>query len=585
MSDTDEGIRRLQVPKMVQYVREFTGHPDITRLARRITQLCEAKDKLCEMKALFYWTKNHMRYVSDPVGKETIATPVMHLSEIMTPPSIVRAILGDKLLEQMRGFGAGHSLVGDDGRKSILVCRGCFVDELSGLRHSRTSGDCVPFSQKVVVRDRSNLKYRVIPIGELERSWDGYDVVSYNETDGKFEFKPITRFIDKGVLPVYRIKLSNGTEFRCTENHELYVFERRGQKEEWTLVTMTLRQLMDLRTSKGIHHRLAIPVAKRIPEAGFDGSVSDDQLWIEGLYAAEGWSEISGGVLGRGRRPVQGQTSFRSKIGMNNPEVITELEEKLDAIGQVHGKHVRHDGLATVRISPSEFTRHLAREFGQDSGSKRFPDGYESLSRRQIEVLLSAYIIGDGYVPRTGQWAKYANVVYNTKSETLARQIAFMHLVIGRPISFYRQPAWKTKPVMYRLYEYKGAAEEKAPDLVSTRIVSIEKDEPERCCDITVADNHNFILEGGVLVHNCDEGATFLATLLASVGIVPRFRFGGYEDPSASDGCNYHHVWVQGLDDSGNWVDMDVTEKKSDLGWFYDGFGCTGIAEIFHGYT
>lgn len=224
MSDTAEGIRRLQVPKMVQYVREFTGDPDVTRLARRITQLCEAKDKLCEMKALFHWTKNHMRYVSDPVGKETIATPVMHLAEIMTPPSVVRAILGEKLLEQMRGFGAGHSLVGDDSRKSVLVCQGCFVDELSGPRHSLTSGDC-------------------------------------------------------------------------------------------------------------------------------------------------------------------------------------------------------------------------------------------------------------------------------------------------------------------------------------------------------------------------DEGATFLATLLSSAGILPRFRFGGQEDPSASDGCNYHHVWVQGRDDSGNWIDMDVTEKRSDLGWFYDGFGCTGIAEIFPEYT
>lgn len=220
MSDTAEGIRKLQVPKMVQYVREFTGDPDITRLARRVTQLCEAKDKLCEMNVLFQWAKNHVRYVNDPVGKETIVTPKMQLAEIMTPPSVVRAILGDRLIEQMRGFGAGHSLVGDDDRKSILVCKGCFTDELSGPKHSRTSGDC-------------------------------------------------------------------------------------------------------------------------------------------------------------------------------------------------------------------------------------------------------------------------------------------------------------------------------------------------------------------------DEGSTFLATLLSSVGIVPRFRFGGQEDAGASDGCNYHHVWVQGLDDAGNWIDLDVTEKKSKLGWFHDGFSCTGVAAIF----
>jgi hypothetical protein len=142
MADTGEGIRRLQIPKMVQYVREFNGHPDITKLARRIAQLCTAKDKLCEMNALFLWAKNHMRYVSDPVAKETIATPAFHYAEIMTPPEIIRAILGEKLLNQMNGFGAGHSLIGTDQRKSILLCDGCFSRELSGVRHSKTSGDC-----------------------------------------------------------------------------------------------------------------------------------------------------------------------------------------------------------------------------------------------------------------------------------------------------------------------------------------------------------------------------------------------------------------------------------------------------------
>ncbi|MGH9390484.1 MAG: transglutaminase domain-containing protein [Vicinamibacteria bacterium] len=142
MTDSAEGIRRLQVPKMVQYVREYTGDPDVTKLARRIVSLCEAKDRLCEMNSLFLWTKNHMRYVSDPVGKETIATPTMHLSEIMTPPSVVAAILGDKLLEQLRGFGVGRSVMGEDLRTNVIVCKGCFRSELSGVSHSSTSGDC-----------------------------------------------------------------------------------------------------------------------------------------------------------------------------------------------------------------------------------------------------------------------------------------------------------------------------------------------------------------------------------------------------------------------------------------------------------
>jgi len=142
MEDNEGGIRKLEVPKMVQYVREFNTDPDIVRVSRRIASLCEAKDKQCEMAALFGWTKNHFRYVNDPVGKEAIGTPVHHLAEIMTPPEILHAVLGEDLLRQMKGFGAGRSLVGSDPRKSVFVCQGCFEEQLSGTYHSRSSGDC-----------------------------------------------------------------------------------------------------------------------------------------------------------------------------------------------------------------------------------------------------------------------------------------------------------------------------------------------------------------------------------------------------------------------------------------------------------
>lgn len=142
MPDTDEGIRRLEIPKMVQYVREYNSDPDIVKAARTIVSLCEAKDKRCEMASIFEWMKNHFRYVNDPVNKEVLATPRYHLAEVMTPPQVLHAILGDDLLRQMRSIGAGRSFVGSDPRKSILVCRGCFEERLSGVYHSKTHGDC-----------------------------------------------------------------------------------------------------------------------------------------------------------------------------------------------------------------------------------------------------------------------------------------------------------------------------------------------------------------------------------------------------------------------------------------------------------
>jgi Transglutaminase-like superfamily len=142
MPDTDEGIRQIQIPKMVQYVREFSSDPLVVKTARRVVELCRAKDRVCEMQAIFLWSKAHMRYVSDTVNKEVIATAPQKIGEMMMPPEILRAILGESLIRALNGeFGVGESLL---HRTNQLVCKGCFIHDPSapeGLR-PRSSGDC-----------------------------------------------------------------------------------------------------------------------------------------------------------------------------------------------------------------------------------------------------------------------------------------------------------------------------------------------------------------------------------------------------------------------------------------------------------
>lgn len=137
----DERGIRFEVGKMREYVRHFSGDRLVVQTARRVIQLCPAKDKTCEMQALWRWAKDHMRYVNDPEEKELLTTPVLNLQEIMTPPEVIRRVLGDDLIRQMSGFGIGHALLEADARKTQLVCRGCFRTELTGLKPT-TSGDC-----------------------------------------------------------------------------------------------------------------------------------------------------------------------------------------------------------------------------------------------------------------------------------------------------------------------------------------------------------------------------------------------------------------------------------------------------------
>lgn len=539
LPDTFDGIR-FEIGRMAQYVKEAARDPIVMRQALEIQstygkmvsdyaemsgmRLGQADRKALKLQAIDDWCRDHFVYVNDPPNIEVIQTPRRMVKETKVPARVLEFL--------MTPFYDAFQAAGYD--VSTYTPKSCYT------------GDCVPYSQRIIVQDKFGA-YRIVSIGDLEHSYRDFSVLSWNERESKVETKRIERFVDKGTLPVFKIQLSNGTSFRCTRNHQLYVLWREGRNKAWRLVTMTLDQLLERRAERRTGELFMMPVARQIPEASVEDApeISEEQAWIEGLYVAEGWRE----------GPNKKSGNWRARIGMNNPEAIAKLQENFDFMGLSHGQSVRKsDGLVTVSLHVSAFTNRLASEFGENSASRKFPGAYLSLPREIMAAALEAFCIGDGYKAKSGDWARWTFMIYNTQSEQLARQIAFMHLVLGRPLSFYRQPAWKTKPVMYRLYEYKGYAEDKVDGLVGTRIVSIEADEAVRCCDITVEGNHNFFLEGGVLVHNCDEAVVGMQGL--AVCTFPEadmemngpsdapsryfFQFGGNEG-------TLHHVWAKTL--------------------------------------
>lgn len=565
LPDDFSGIR-FEVGRMAKFVAEARGDAvviDCARLAashwakmveemsaRAGNPVSAHESKAIALEGIDIWCRAHFFYQNDGANVEVIQTP----RRMVKMTKVSKDVLRHFIEPFYRAFEEADSSFQRQSYDPDPI----FV------------GDCIPYSQNVIVHCPSDRRYRVLPAGDLKKSWRHYQVVSYNETQGEegMEFRHITRFLDKGVLPVYRVKLSNGTAFRCTGEHKVYAFQRRQRYRGgsyFVLETKTVKELIEARAGSK-PDRWTYPVAVRIPEGRVRGKhipkLANEQLWTEGLYVAEGWSETSAkGLLGGSSlgRPRARRATFRAKIGMNNTHAINTLKNNLDVLGQPYGEHVRKDGLVTIRMNASPFTTRLGFSFGRGSSKKRFPAWYTSLPKDKLSILLGAYALGDGYVPTRGQWKESAHLIYNTQSETLARQVAFMHLVLGRPVSFYEQPPWKEKKKIYRLYEYKKGAREKRPDLGSTRIVSIERDGEERCCDITVAENHNFLLEGGILVHNCDEAASIVCAMAAAIDITPvSFRFGGTGD-------TLHHVWARVYAD-GEWYDSDVTEPGFQLG-------------------
>jgi hypothetical protein len=136
--DDERGIK-FEIDRMVKYVKDFRADPVVVKTARRVVQLCAAKDKHCEMAALFTWTKGHFRYVNDPVNAEAIQTPPAQIAEILTPPDVIRAVLGEDLIQQMQGFGIGGAVLAAPNQ---VLARGCFRDSIAGPMWHKTSGDC-----------------------------------------------------------------------------------------------------------------------------------------------------------------------------------------------------------------------------------------------------------------------------------------------------------------------------------------------------------------------------------------------------------------------------------------------------------
>lgn len=131
---------KFEIGRMVRYVRDSRKDPVIVRTARMVAQICKAKDKKCEMAAMFQWAKNHFRYVNDQVEGEAIQTPAAQIAEINTPGDVINAILGPDLVQQMSGFGvAGRTLQ----LPNQIACASCFRKNLSGPELiGKTNGDC-----------------------------------------------------------------------------------------------------------------------------------------------------------------------------------------------------------------------------------------------------------------------------------------------------------------------------------------------------------------------------------------------------------------------------------------------------------
>ena len=78
LSDGEAGIRQT-LKIMGDLVREYRGNATIYSLARSLTANVPAKAWNAEVDTIFYFVRDQIRYVKDPVGYEAVQLPTITL--------------------------------------------------------------------------------------------------------------------------------------------------------------------------------------------------------------------------------------------------------------------------------------------------------------------------------------------------------------------------------------------------------------------------------------------------------------------------------------------------------------------------
>lgn len=484
-------VSRMTLNKMADIVKASSKNINVRNFATQLISQISPKDELGEVEAIYEYVKNNSHYVKDPAGTEMIQTPLVALDLW--------------------------------NRQEIFY------------------GDCFSGDTEIIVFHKATKKYAILSFLELQNCWKKYQALSYSFSQQKFEFKDIIGLIHQKNKPTVQVKVTGKFPFVCTDTHEFFTYK--GQKNK----KIIKRRLKDIDLTNGyvrqIFTALQIPSLKK--------TENNDLLWLDGIYIAEGNSEIN-----------------RIKIAQNTPSIVKRIENTLKKLNIQYSKYRTEEkggGYFSIKGGKKEKIIQRLQKLGNISINKHFTNEHLSLTESCIKKLLSGYDDGDGCHPKKGAWKEKINTMYTTVSEELAKQLTVLHYIIGEPLTTFKcKPTPFSNYFRYRLYSFKNkikSRKEKIPSLATCSIKKINKDKVQDVYCITVADNHTLTLANGIIASNCDDYTVLLLSLLKSIGYPVKLRATSYI-PSKKLSHVYGMVRIYG-----EWFPIDGIKGNGYVGW------------------
>ena len=347
------------------------------------------------------------------------------------------------------------------------------------LYSGQIEGDCVAGYEEIFT-DEGIKSINDLTVGSM--------VLSYDFENHQFCYRSIISIVEKGVMPLKRVFIKNGTYIDVTEDHPFWVSYSQSKR------VFKKQYLKDIDLTRWWKRR--IPFAYDIPYISIDNNWLNEEIcFIIGHYIAEGWAE-------------------KSHVCTCGYDVHEHIIPKLISNGIPFGEGKNGNGVPIIRFKESKL-KHYLKTIKDSSFDIHIPKELLRLPKNKLKCIVDGYFLGDGHNGNYQHAYDYitnrANC-YSTSSEKWAHDLQQILLQLGIPCHIYKQVNHQgvgNKPIWRMSYNPKAhfVKEKYYKNISDVGIKKVIDIEASNVRDFTVDGTHTFIFKNGIIGHNCDDFA------------------------------------------------------------------------------
>lgn len=391
------------------------------------------------------------------------------------------------------------------------------------------------------------------PAGTKIKTIDGYKNIEDIKTGDMVLthngiYNPVVTPMNKQQNHYNVIKAQGVYGIKLTDEHPVYVYNQKTKETGWV-------EVKDLTSDMFL--------SMNINKESSDTDLSEDELWILGLYTADGWLKNDDNhknvVIGIGEKKLE--------------EFIKRVPSEI-----ISSKRFRKEHNLYEFTLKKDYLYDYAKEIGSGAANKSVPQWIIDLKNDQLEKYLKGYLHGDGHWDNEGK-----RQMWTTTSEDLALTLQDIFVKLYKVIPSINvrvdDRSKNFKDTYNSQTRYKKRSNQfVVGDKIFTRIKSITRvSQPLTVYNMEVK-NDNSYTTNNFIVHNCQafsiagkrlgfldstKGTLFFDIARAAKQIKPRYLFlENVKGLLNHDSGNTFRTILDTLDELGYDVEWRVLNSK-----------------------